>query len=414
MNEVEFPSDQDAGGRTLGAEERAYVEEVLASGRLFGPKGVMVSRLEQTFASMMDVPHARAVSSGTAGVHCALGALDLEPGDEVLTTAITDMGAILPILNCGAVPIFCDVDPETLNVTAETLAAMVTPRTKAVVLTHLFGLPCETTPIMELARDRGIMVVEDCSQAYLARDHGRLVGTIGDIGVFSLQQGKHATCGEGGLVISRDPALARRMKLFGDKAWPYGESSPDHEFLSTNYRMSELQAAVALAQIEKLEASVDHRCRMVGRFREAVGPEEGGVISFQDHPPGGRHTYWRVPVMVRADLGPQAVDAFAEAVRGKGVRAMPRYIQKPAFECAIIRDQRTFGESRWPFSLWESRTGKAYSIPKDSYPGTYEGLSRVVVIDWNERFLEHHVDLIASTVAQAAQGLRTGKVETDA
>src|SRR5207249_2806276 len=129
-------------------------------------------------------------------------------------------------------------------------------RTKAIVVTHLFGNPCEMTGIMQLARSKRLPVIEDCAQSFLARHDGKLAGTFGSIGCFSLQQGKHITTGEGGLVVTSDPALARRMFLFINKAWGYGDPQPDHYFIALNYRMSELQGAVAVAQLPKLEEVV--------------------------------------------------------------------------------------------------------------------------------------------------------------
>ena len=132
-------------------------------------------------------------------------------------------------------------------------------RTKAIIVTHLFGNPCVMGEIMELANARKIPVIEDCAQAYLAKHAGKPVGTIGSIGCFSMQQGKHMTTGEGGLVCTNDDAHARRMFLFINKAWGYGDAHPDHYFLALNYRISELQGAVAVAQLDKLEGVVKDR-----------------------------------------------------------------------------------------------------------------------------------------------------------
>src|SRR5207253_797832 len=130
---------------------------------------------------------------------------------------ITDMGAITPILYQTAIPVFADTDPRTYNVTADTIARKLTRRTKAVVVTHLFGNPCDMDPIVELCRSKGLLLVEDSAQAYGTTYRGKSVGTFGDIGCFSLQQGKHMTTGEGGMVVSSDPSLSRRMQLFIDK-----------------------------------------------------------------------------------------------------------------------------------------------------------------------------------------------------
>ncbi len=183
---------------------------MIASGTLTSTKGSKVKELERRFAECLGVRHALACSSGTAAVHAAVAAIDPEPGDEIVTTPITDMGALAPILYQGAIPVFADVDPRTLNVTAATLEERLSDRTRAIVVTHLFGNPCDMDPILALAEKHGVPVIEDCAQAYLARCGDRPVGTLGAVGCFSLQQGKHITTGEGGLVVTDDEALARK------------------------------------------------------------------------------------------------------------------------------------------------------------------------------------------------------------
>src|SRR5262249_60587889 len=135
-------------------------------------KGPQVKAFEQAFAARFGVPHARAVTSGTAACHTAIAAIDPEPGDEIITTSITDMGAIAPILYQQAIPVFADVDPVSLNVTPATVAARITRRTRAIIVTHLFGSPCDVVGIKALADARGIPVIEDCAQAYLATQDG--------------------------------------------------------------------------------------------------------------------------------------------------------------------------------------------------------------------------------------------------
>src|SRR5436309_1646236 len=176
---LDLPSDQDHTGRDFGAEELALLRQVLDSGTLNCTKGTQVKAFERAFAALHHVREARAVTSGTAAIHTAIAAIDPEPGDEIITTPITDMGAIAPILYQQAIPIFADVDPETLNVTPDTVAARITPRTRAIIATHLFGNPCDVVGIQRVAEAHGIPVIEDCAQAYLATQHERFVGTIG-------------------------------------------------------------------------------------------------------------------------------------------------------------------------------------------------------------------------------------------
>src|SRR6476620_8170000 len=188
-----LPSDQDATGRTLGDEEIACVASAIRSGTLTSTKGAYVKQLEERWAAAMGAKHAYACSHGSAAIHCAVAAVNPDPGDEIVTTSITDMGALTPILYQGAIPVFADVETETCNVTAESIQKVLSDRTRAVVVTHLFGNPCDMTAIMKLCRPRGIAVIEDCAQAFGARHGGHLVGPLGDIGCYSLQQGKHIT-----------------------------------------------------------------------------------------------------------------------------------------------------------------------------------------------------------------------------
>src|SRR5438874_2831171 len=218
-----LPSDQDATGRTLGNEEIELLTAAIRSGTLTSTKGTFVKSLESRFAQLHEVPHACACSHGSAAIHAAVAAVDPEPGEEIVTSPITDMGALAPILYQGAIPVFADVDPVTCNVSAAAIERVLSERTRAVIVTHLFGNPCQMTEIMALCQPRGIVVIEDCAQAFLARHQVQTVVTIGDIGCFSLQQGKHITTGEGGLVITSNPAFARRVFLFVNKAWGYGD-----------------------------------------------------------------------------------------------------------------------------------------------------------------------------------------------
>lgn len=375
-----LPSDQDASGRSFDGAELALVAEVLKSGTLTSTKGTFVRALERRFAESLGARHAWACSSGTAAIHTAVAAIDPEPGDEIVTSPITDMGALAPILYQGAVPVFADVDPETANVTAETIKPRLSERTRAILVTHLFGNPCDMGPILTLAGSRGIPVIEDCAQAFLASDHGRTVGTIGTIGAFSLQQGKHITAGEGGIVTTDDDALARRMFLFINKAWGYGDPAPDHTFLALNSRMSELQGAVALAQLPKLDAFVERRIANAAWLSSQLSglPE----IAVPRVRPGSVHTFWRYCLRVSPRLPGGAV-ALAERLAKRGIAATPRYIRKPAFECEVFRRQRTFGSSRWPFSLARP---EAVDYDRSRFPGVFEALDGILVLPWNERF----------------------------
>jgi dTDP-4-amino-4,6-dideoxygalactose transaminase len=397
-----LPSDRDASGRHLGAEELTLLAEVIRSGTLNCTGGVQVNQFEQEFAARYGVPFARAVASGTAAVHTALAAIDLEPGDEVITTPITDMGAIAPILYQRAVPIFADVDPVSLNVTAGTVAARVSGRTRAIIATHLFGNPCDIGAIKAVADAHRVPVIEDCAQAYLATVGGKLVGTLGAIGAFSLQQGKHMTSGEGGVVITGDGGLARRMRLFSDKGWGYGDPDPDHYFLALNYRMSELHGAVARAQLKKLDWVVQRRQHTARRLTDLLAGVPG--LALPQPLPGATHVYWKYPLSVDPRRIAGGADALGRQLKTLGIASLPRYIKKPAFECRVFVERRTFGSSACPFSC-AARERRSIEYDIRDYPGAKQGLERVVVLPWNEFYTDEHVDRIAAAVRSAVESL---------
>ncbi|HEY6563510.1 MAG TPA: DegT/DnrJ/EryC1/StrS family aminotransferase [Pirellulaceae bacterium] len=397
---LSLPSDQDQSGRQLGIEELEALREVLESGTLTSTKGNWVKLFERTFAERLESRFAHACSSGTAALHTAIAAIDPEPGDEIITTSITDMGAITPILYQGAIPVFADVDPRTYNVTAETIERCLSPRTRGIMVTHLFGNPCELRPIQELAEGRGIPLIEDCAQSFLASYRGRFVGTWGALGCFSLQQGKHITTGEGGIVVANDEALARRAFLFINKAWGYGDAQPDHYFLSLNYRMNELTGAVAAAQMDKLDYSVSHRIAMAEMLSELLRDLPG--VGLPAPVPGGVHTYWKYCLDIDPAILEGGTDRMGKLLRERGVFSAPRYIQKPAFRCQVLRDQCTFGKSRFPFTLARP---EAVDYSESLFPGTFEALSRILVLPWNERYTPEHVQGLADCIRDTATQL---------
>jgi len=319
----------------------------------------------------------------------------------VVTSPVTDMGALAPILWQGAIPVFCDLDPHTLCMTGATLKARITPRTRAVVVTHLFGLPCPMDEILEAAG--GIPIVEDCAQAPLAEWKGKLVGTFGTFAAYSFQQGKHITCGEGGIVLTADPDLARRARLFVNKGWPYGEPDPDHEFLAMNYRMTELQGAVLRGQLPKLPEVVRLR-RERARLMDLLLDDVSGVLP-PPAPLEARHSYWRYTLRVDPETIPGGAAALGRILRERGLPAAPNYVGRPAFELKVFRERRTLGKSRWP---WEGTRPEGPVPPEDpaDFPGTYQGLEQALVLPWNERYSPPDVEAMAALVREAAASLR--------
>lgn len=398
---MRLPSDADITGRDFGKEELELLKQVINSGTLNATKGTMVKQLVSEFAKECGARYAYAATSGTASLHTAVAVINPEPGDEIITTAITDMGGITPILYQNAIPVFADVDPVTLNITAKTIEPKITRRTKAIMVVHLFGKPAEMGPIMELSKKYNIPVIEDCCQAYFARYKGRNVGTIGHIGCFSLQQGKHMTSGEGGIVVTNDAQFERRIRLFIDKAWGYGDPKPDHYFLALNYRMTELQGAVALAQLRKVRGVVKRRGETAFMLTEALKSLPGVILP--ESTDESAHVYWKYPLIIDTDFFGVDVFAFSNTLKEKGIFSAPRYIQKPAFMCEVLKDRRTYGRSHCPYDC-PKRDGEADIVydTKD-YPGTMKALANVLVLPWSEFYTKEHVDYIAVNIKEAVK-----------
>ncbi|MDO6462228.1 DegT/DnrJ/EryC1/StrS aminotransferase family protein [Granulosicoccaceae sp. 1_MG-2023] len=255
---------------TLFSDWPAYAEDeqeaaaaVLASGKVNYWTGSQGKAFETEFAEWSGAAFALTVGNGTLALQLALHALEIGPGDDVLVTARSFMASASSIVLAGARPVFVDIDRDSQNVTAETLAAALTPATKAIVCVHLAGWPCDMEPILALAEEHGLRVIEDCAQAHGARYKGRSVGTLGDIGAWSFCQDKiMTTAGEGGMVTISDPVLYERMWSFRDHGKSRRKISQPasgtgfrwvHDNVGSNYRMTEIQSAVGRCQLRKMK-----------------------------------------------------------------------------------------------------------------------------------------------------------------
>ena len=336
--------------KKVGAEELKELVDVIESGNMNRWGGTKVVKFEEEFGALHGVKHAIATTSGTASLHIGVGMVNPSPGDEIITGPITDIGSIVPILYQGAIPVFAEADPETFNSDPADIEAKITDRTKAIMAIHLFGNPCDMDPIMEIARAHDLIVIEDCSQAHFSEYKGRLVGTVGDIGCFSLQQSKHITCGDGGITITNNDDLGLRGKLFMDKGWHREIYGPrKYEVFGPNYRMNDLSGAVALAQTRKLAQFTQPRR---ARGDQVTALLEGNPwVHPQKLIDGCKHTYWQYGMIVE-EGAPFTADEFAAALKAEGISCGAHYIGKPIFLCHdAIRNQRLFGDSHYPFDL---------------------------------------------------------------
>ncbi len=389
-------------GKDVGQEELELLRQVIESRNLNRTQGTFVRRFEDAFAEHFGVAHCTASTSGTAAIHVAVGALGLEPCDEVVTAPITDMGTVIPILAQNCLPVFADVDPDTYNVTARTIADRLTDRTRAVIVVHLFGNPCDLDPILDLARDRDLWVIEDCSQAHGSLYRGRRVGTLGHLGAFSLQASKHITTGDGGMTISDDEALGNRARLFADKGWPRYSAAGARDYLSFgfNYRMTELQGAVGLAQLGKLDRICAARNWAGDTLTEKIRGLPG--LTPPAVTPGGVHTYWLYALRVDEESLGMTKERFAEAVSAEGLPCGAGYIGKPIFLYEALRAQTVYGTSHCPFDCPKYGSGHVISYEEGVCPETERALDEMVTLPISEFFEEEDIEDMATILAKVS------------
>jgi len=385
--------------RPFGKAEVDLAAKAIRSQSLFGMGGKMVGELERRFAELYGASRAVASTSGTAAIHVAVAAIDPEPGDEIITAPITDAGTIVGILYQNAIPVFADID-DSYNMDPGDVEANITPRTKAILLVHLFGNPCDMDRMLDIARRHKLDIIEDCAQAHLTEYKGRFVGTFGRIGCFSLQQSKHMTCGDGGVTISSDEALGLRMSMFRDKGWTRDPAAAarGYRFLGLNYRMTELHAAVALAQMDKVHEVVRKRNELgdllSDSIRDAPGVMAAPVTS------GGKHTYWNYPLRV---TGPPA-ERFAEALEAEGVPCWVGYTGEPIYLCMqALAGKVTFGRSGHP--LDGCHGGRQIDYARGMCPRAEQVLGELVILSVHEGLSRRDVLDMAAAIRKVAEGL---------
>jgi perosamine synthetase len=329
-------------GSVYGPEEEAALVEVLrASAPSCGPK---VKKFEEAFAAYCGATHGLAVTSATAGLQLALIAAGVGPGDEVITTPISWISTANAAAAQGASVVFADVNPRTLNLDAACVAGKITDRTKAIIVVHLYGQCCDMDPIMELARQRGILVIEDCAHAAGGEYKGRRAGTLGDIGVFSFHQQKNmVTLGEGGMIATDRKDLYERMLSFRSlccltydpkgKYLPIDESKRpmgkrywflDFDDVGFNFRMTDAQAAVGLEQLKKLDGFNARRIEIANQYCERLGGIRGLTLPYVS--PDVKHVFHIYCVLVEREFRLNKEDFMWELYTGKRIKVWSHYM----------------------------------------------------------------------------------------
>lgn len=358
--------------RFIGDEEKKLVLEVLDSNELSGfiavpgeafDGGRMVRLLQDEWAEFVGCKHAIGVNSATSGLHAAVVACGIGPGDEVILPPLTMAASAEAILASNGVPVFCDTIKDSLLIDPEDIKRKYTERTKAIMVVHLCGHPCDMDPIMAFAKEKNIFVIEDNAQAPFALYKGKQTGILGDIAVFSLNRHKTIQCGEGGVITTDNDDLAIKCKLFrnhGDKvSKALGYEHFNH--VGLNNRMTELEAAVALAQLRKLESLTIPRIENAHIINQGLAQIDG-----IEPPPvmdGCRHVYYIHHMRYDADIVGIPLDLFATALQAEGFPVWSRY-GAPIYTYPIFQHLSAYGNTGCPFKcpLYKGTANYSYGI----------------------------------------------------
>ncbi len=313
----------------IGDKELAYLEEMLAGGFPDNAPLNFITRLEEAFAEKFHSPYAIALNSGTATLHAALAAAGVRAGDEVIVPPLTMASTSLAVLHQNATPLFADIDPDTFTIDPESIRQNITARTKAIIPVAIYGLAPDMDPIMQIAQENNLVVIEDDAQCFLGKYKGRTVGTLGHLASFSFQNSKHITSGEGGMVITAQADIAEKVRRFAclgyaaigkeggsrlDKRTLHSPAYKRHSELGFNYRIAELCAAVALAQLERLDEFVHWRRECAHAYDQVV--RQCSWLKPQKTPADCEHACWSYVVRLdddgEAGLWEKFYDKFIE------------------------------------------------------------------------------------------------------
>jgi perosamine synthetase len=315
---------------TLGQKEAEYVLDCLRT-KWISSTGKYVGLFEQAFARVTGTKHAITCSNGTVALHLALMALDLKPHEEVLVPTLTFAACANAVLYCGGRPVFVDIDPEIWSIDAARLESKITSQTRGIIAVHLRGHPAHMDEIMRVARKHGLFVIEDAAQAHGAAVHGTPVGSIGELGTFSFFGNKMLTTGEGGMVTTNNDHFAGKIRLIKNQGMTQ-ERRYWHTVLGYNYRLTNIQAAIGLAQVERLETQLQQHRDVAAWYQHELADVPG--LRWQGERPWARHAWWQFVVIVDESFAPDR-DAVLASLQEAGIDARRIYYpmhQQPIYE----------------------------------------------------------------------------------
>ncbi|MGY2292237.1 DegT/DnrJ/EryC1/StrS family aminotransferase [Pseudomonas sp. SDO528_S397] len=301
----------------LGGREKEYVNQCLDS-TWISSRGEFISRFESEFARYIGAEHATTVSNGTVALHLAMAALGLGVGDEVIVPTLTYVASVNTIMQTGASVVYAESLADTWNVSVPDIRSRITAKTKAIMVVHLYGLACDMDEVVALCKEYNLLLIEDCAEAFGSLYKGQHVGTFGDVATFSFFGNKTITTGEGGMVVSRDKVVhekACHLKSQGvSKTREYW-----HDELAFNYRMTNICAAIGLAQLERADEIILLKRQVADWYREAL---EGLPLQMHAEQPGTRHSYWMCSVLLD---DPEQRQGLRDHLKSNGIETRPLF-----------------------------------------------------------------------------------------
>jgi len=354
-------TDQDewqAVQRVLQRGILSDFEGANTAGFLGGPE---ITALEREWAQRFGVRHAVAMNSATSCLMAAVGAVGIAPGDEVIVPPWTMTATAAAIVAYHAIPVFCDITSDTFTLDPDALRRAITPRTRAVMPVHLFGHPAQMDDIVDIARTHGLAVIEDAAQSPGASVRGKLTGTLGDIGVFSLNSNKIIQCGEGGVAVTNDGELALRLQLIRNHAEAViATGLPVKSLVNMvggNYRMTELEAAIARAQLRKLDRLLAQRVELVAYLNDQFGAVPGLIRPVAQ--PDCTHVFYRYAMRLDPEIVPISGRAFVRILNAEGMDFYPGY--EPLYLQPLYQQRLAYGEHGCPFACGHSQGDVSYA-----------------------------------------------------
>ena len=315
----------------IGEREKELVMECLNTGWI-SSEGPFVSQFEEVFSRRVGRQHGIACANGSAALDIAVAALNLGPGDEVILPTFTIISCAAAIVRAGAIPVVVDADPDTWNMVPEKVAAAINPRTAAIMVVHIYGLPVDMDPILELAEQHGLAVIEDAAELIGGTYKGKPCGSFGTISTFSFYPNKHITTGEGGMVATNDPALAERCRSLRNLCFQ-AKQRFIHEELGWNYRLTNLQAALGLAQLERLEATLERKTHIGHIYHHALASLQG-IATQPLSTAYAPNLFWVFGLVLEGVAAPSARE-FCIALSQRGIGTRPFFYpmhQQPVFQ----------------------------------------------------------------------------------